>query len=130
MKIKIIGLIICLALTVLCFAGCKDDTVTSSEPSATTPTQSGSVDANSNDEITESQLDEIIEEWESNTPQLEIEGGSSDKTDDTTTSSTNSDTASSSSNDTQSGDGTEDTDSSSDTEDTESEDDGYFNVAV
>lgn len=134
---------------ILCFVACKDTEVylsdTSSNNDKGTSVPIVIVDDENDEELTQSEIDEITEGWEDNNPTVSIEIGTSDKDDNSNTSSDNEKENSSgnSSNvttsekednndETSSNDDSNEENSSSDKENTESdkEDDGYFDVAV
>ena len=150
MKTKVINLFICLLLIVLCFTGCKDTTDTNSDISSNTGTISGVpmviVDDEDEVENTQSEIDEILNDWENNNPNINVEVDTDDKDDNSSTNSSRSTTSkeqgnntsndssdsstSQGSSDDNSSNNSSDNSSNTDNSDTGSEDDGYFNVAV
>ena len=152
MKIKAISLFICLLLIVLCFVGCKDTEGTDSDVSSNTGTTSSIPivivdDGDENDsEATQSELDEIINDWENNNPTINIEVDTDDKDDNSSTNGSDATTSkeqdnnssndssdsstSQESSDNGSTDNSTDNSSNTDSSETGSEDDGYFDVAV
>lgn len=161
MKIKKISLILCLLLIVLCLVGCKD-AEGNSDLSSNLGTTSGVpiviVDEDDS-ENSQSELDEILNDWENNNPTIDIEIDTADNGDNSNSYNNNSGgTSTNSSSDVEENDSSSDdfvssnsqdqgssenssdddvsntssTDNSSNTDssDTGSEDDGYFDVAV
>ena len=132
MKNKIV-LVVAMLLLVLSLGGCKskdNDKITESNTSETTSIPIVITDEDSS-ETDESELNEIIDKWESSTPKLEIE--ESKKPAETTSSkdTTTSSSTPSSSKPGQEQNGSEEDNSSSEENNSSAKpDDGYFDVAV
>lgn len=153
MRNKIIYILVTVLLLMICLVACKENIEiyddTSSANSITTSIPIIIVDdEDASEQPTQSEIDEIDKIWENQTPNINVEVGTSDSQNNSnsldnssdTTTSDNNDTNDSSSND--SSDATSSTDSSEESNSTDSsntesgdnesgkEDDGYFDVAV
>lgn len=144
MKIKVFSLFLCFVLIALCLLGCKDAKDTGSDLSSNSETVSSVpiviVDGEKdNSSATQSEIDEIINDWENNTPNISIETdtSSTNSTNSTSSKDNNSNTESSSKNQklensssTDNNSNESSSDTVSDETESENEDDGYFDVAV
>lgn len=131
MKIKLTCLLLCLLLTLLCCVGCKDKGNVVSDISSTSGSSVQIVVSDDEEEITQSELDEIINDWENNNPSINVEVDSTESDDKNSSSdggsSSQSQESNGSSTDENSSDSSEDNSSDTGSKD---EDDGYFDVAV